>query len=771
MLGHALIFKDAGDLRALVEANDFLRQVYKDDKSLIFPSIVVMGEQSNGKTSLIENITNLNLPRGTGVQTRVPTEIRLRNGASNSYKITYTPKKELEPRVVDFSENTLEETMRKVQSEVTGNDNSITDDLIILTIERTDLLPLTFVDLPGYIVQSSTELKVDVEEIIRGIYIKYICNPNNQLLVVTNAANDIENSQIIKLCRKYDSKLERVMLCTNKIDLRATTGFDKYLSVANAFGINRVFFVRNKTEDERKENRRLDEVREIEKNFIQKHVELSRYDRKMLGIVALRNYLVEMQKEKILPAIRANYEKVIQTLSERRQEQFELIKYTLEPSDFRLYLKESFGKAFAEAEQTFSEHSRALHKTNFYRGLHAGDRSESAEARFPSAKATVPYTVSLTEDGQLEVTFDCPFPSVFYAELVSANQIKNAAPLPQGKLTLRAARGPVAVAIWMMQDFHYFTFQNKLKGLHSFVRSQYNFDYFLGPHFAETYKQHEMLSPLEEAVLDDVAAEMHREILHKQIIPKFLAEADEAVKFAKDFVRGFYAERIGAYFEEYPFVATELTKEIGRYFQELFKFIDPVIAVLAEGLYETDRSNRNDRFLTEFLQSLFGEKPTERVQQMLTRLTGADRFNESALQAQTDRKAYNCGVRLFLTITYKFQYFTEALSGVLKAKLIRGPLTELHKWLLSFLQDKRFADDEELRLLMRPNEKLYNRQIFLKNEIQRAESAIERMKSLRTRFPNLQTEFEYVDRLQAVKLEGADEKMRAKIAAFLNSLG
>lgn len=771
MISHAIIFKEASDLRALVEANDYLRQIYRDDKSIVFPSIVVLGEQSHGKTSLIENITNLNLPRGTGIQTRVPTEIRLRNGQTNTYKIIYTPRREYEQKVIDFTENNLEAIMRKVQAEVTGNDNAITDDLIVLQIERPDLLPLTFVDLPGYIVQSSTDLKVDVEEIIRNIYVKYICNPNNQLLVVMNAANDIENSQIIKLCRKYDPKCERVMLCANKIDLRPTNGFSNYLKAASAFNINRLFFVRNKTEEERKEGRRLDEIREIEKKFISSHPELSKFDAKMLGIIALRNYLVEMQKEKIFPAIRNNYEKVIQTLSNRRMEQFEMIKYAMEPDDFRVYVRDSLEKVFAEAEQTFSEHSKSFHKTNYYRNVHGGDKAETCEAKFPSMNTAVGYTVTPLEDSQqVEVVFTCKFANVFYAEVISENQIKTAVQLaPDAPSKVALPAGPFSVAVWLMQDYHYFTFQNKIKNLYLFYKTQYDFDYFLGKNFAVTYRQHEMLLALEQSMLEDVASAVHNEILLRQIIPKFLAEVEELIRFSKDFIQGLFVSKIGYYFQEYPFVMEEISKEVRQFFARLFEFLDPVFAIFVENLYETHFSNRNDRFLSEFLQSLVKEKASDRVKDMLAKLTGIESFEGVTLDKVADLKAYNCGVKLFLTVTYKFQYFIENLANTLRNKLIRGPLVDLKTHLLGLLQDKRFKDEEELRLLMRPNEALYQRQVFLKNEVQKAEAAIEKMKNLRERFPHLRSEFDYLDKIQAVKLENMDEKLRAKITAFLAS--
>jgi len=51
---------------------------YGLDKEISLPRIAVLGTQSSGKSSLLENIVGLDfLPRGSGVVTRRPLELRL----------------------------------------------------------------------------------------------------------------------------------------------------------------------------------------------------------------------------------------------------------------------------------------------------------------------------------------------------------------------------------------------------------------------------------------------------------------------------------------------------------------------------------------------------------------------------------------------------------------------------------------------------------------------------------------------------------------------
>lgn len=65
------------DIRKLVNIIDEVRD-YGLDKEMSLPRIAVLGTQSSGKSSLLENIVGLDfLPRGSGVVTRRPLELRL----------------------------------------------------------------------------------------------------------------------------------------------------------------------------------------------------------------------------------------------------------------------------------------------------------------------------------------------------------------------------------------------------------------------------------------------------------------------------------------------------------------------------------------------------------------------------------------------------------------------------------------------------------------------------------------------------------------------
>jgi hypothetical protein len=83
-LATPLLDLQASKLRPLLKLNDELRALLSNEKDINVTTIVAVGDQSHGKTSVIEALSGIDLPRGEGIQTRVPLELRLRRVAQSS---------------------------------------------------------------------------------------------------------------------------------------------------------------------------------------------------------------------------------------------------------------------------------------------------------------------------------------------------------------------------------------------------------------------------------------------------------------------------------------------------------------------------------------------------------------------------------------------------------------------------------------------------------------------------------------------------------------
>jgi len=85
------------EIRPLLDVVDRLRNLDITKEGIELPSIVVVGDQSSGKSSVLESLAGIKLPRGQGMCTRVPLVMRLKSckdQAEASISIEYLGKKE-----------------------------------------------------------------------------------------------------------------------------------------------------------------------------------------------------------------------------------------------------------------------------------------------------------------------------------------------------------------------------------------------------------------------------------------------------------------------------------------------------------------------------------------------------------------------------------------------------------------------------------------------------------------------------------------------------
>ena len=66
-------------IRPLLDAVDTLRGVLREESGIQLPTIAVVGDQSSGKSSVLEALSGVALPRGREITTRCPLVLRLIN--------------------------------------------------------------------------------------------------------------------------------------------------------------------------------------------------------------------------------------------------------------------------------------------------------------------------------------------------------------------------------------------------------------------------------------------------------------------------------------------------------------------------------------------------------------------------------------------------------------------------------------------------------------------------------------------------------------------
>eukprot|EP00932_Pfiesteria_piscicida_P002885 SRR837773.12804.p1 GENE.SRR837773.12804~~SRR837773.12804.p1 ORF type:complete len:806 (+),score=265.56 SRR837773.12804:59-2476(+) len=210
------------NLRQLITVIDELRDVGLQ-KFISLPRLVAIGTQSSGKSSLVESIVGRDfLPRGGGVVTRRPLELRLVHLNSQEYKegdAWAVFDKISDKKYTNFDE--VRQEIERQTDQVAGQNKGIVNDPIVLTVYATDAPDLTLVDLPGItrVPVKGSDQTEDIEKLTRDMTLHYIQDPRTIILAVLPANQDVSVSDALQLARHVDPQGIRSIGVVTKIDI------------------------------------------------------------------------------------------------------------------------------------------------------------------------------------------------------------------------------------------------------------------------------------------------------------------------------------------------------------------------------------------------------------------------------------------------------------------------------------------------------------------------------------------------------------------------
>lgn len=115
-------------------------------EGVVFPTVVVVGDQSSGKSTLLEALSLVELPKGTGIVTRCPLVLRLRKSTERR---VYRIHGENEKKLLDENELNILQYIEEETKKLAGHQKNVVKDLIELQVEDPNVRDLTVVDLPG----------------------------------------------------------------------------------------------------------------------------------------------------------------------------------------------------------------------------------------------------------------------------------------------------------------------------------------------------------------------------------------------------------------------------------------------------------------------------------------------------------------------------------------------------------------------------------------------------------------------------------------------
>ncbi|XP_025719219.1 interferon-induced GTP-binding protein Mx2 [Callorhinus ursinus] len=213
---HSLASQYEEKVRPCIDLIDSLRALGVE-QDLALPAIAVIGDQSSGKSSVLEALSGVALPRGSGIVTRCPLVLKMKRQPQESAwrgKISY---RKTELQLQDPSQ--VEKEVLKAQNTIAGNGVSISHELISLEITSPEVPDLTLIDLPGITRVPVGNQPQDIGLQIKALIKKYIQKQQTINLVVVPCNVDIATTEALSMAQEVDPDGDRTIGILTKPDL------------------------------------------------------------------------------------------------------------------------------------------------------------------------------------------------------------------------------------------------------------------------------------------------------------------------------------------------------------------------------------------------------------------------------------------------------------------------------------------------------------------------------------------------------------------------
>lgn len=174
-----------------------------------FPTVVVVGDQSSGKSTLLEALSLVELPKGSGIVTRCPLVLRLRKSSERRvYRILGENEKvELNEGELNILQYIEEETKK-----LAGHQKNVVKDMIELQVEDPNVRDLTVVDLPGIARNPVADQPKDIHAQTTSLIRHFIRQEGCVILCVFPANVDVATVESFTLAREVDPSGKQLII-------------------------------------------------------------------------------------------------------------------------------------------------------------------------------------------------------------------------------------------------------------------------------------------------------------------------------------------------------------------------------------------------------------------------------------------------------------------------------------------------------------------------------------------------------------------------------
>ncbi|OQV10939.1 Dynamin central domain-containing protein [Cladophialophora immunda] len=325
-------------------------------KYVSLPQLIVCGDQSSGKSSVLEAISGLSFPAKDNVCTRFATELILRRSPNVGIRASIHADEERpsaeQRRIRGFKSSTVDlgqfaSIVRQAEKHIgVGPDRQrFSKDVLRVEVSGPTQPHLTLVDLPGLYHAPDEFQTAEGVDFVESLVLSYIRNKRSVILAVVSAKSDIALQKVTTFTREVDPVGNRTMGIITKPDTlprgseMEKSFFDLAMNTRLTF---RLGWHVLKNREHEQQNFTLQQRRESEINFLSRGI-WAKMPRSLVGIDYLRPRLSTVLKDHItsqLPGLIAEVQQSckdaeagLQRLGKARQTLTDQRRYLLDSSD------------------------------------------------------------------------------------------------------------------------------------------------------------------------------------------------------------------------------------------------------------------------------------------------------------------------------------------------------------------------------------------------------------------------------------------------------
>ena len=323
------------------------------------PQLIVCGDQSSGKSSVLEAISGIPFPRQETLCTRFATEVILRRAVTTEIKISILPGKDRSTLERDdllgfhHELKTTDDFKELFENATTAmglslGTKSFSNDVLRIEFSGPTQPPLTLVDLPGLIHSAIGQQTSQDVALVHNLVSGYLQNPRSIILAVVSAKSDAGNQIILRRAREVDEQGLRTLGIITKPDTLESGSISEQEYIALASNESVKFslgwhVVRNL--DMEKEKNQLG-TRDKKESLFFKESNFSSLPPHTVGIASLRSRLSKV----LFNQIRTELPKLVEDISTKIVA-IKAAQARLGPSRATLDLQRSFLTSLSEAFQ------------------------------------------------------------------------------------------------------------------------------------------------------------------------------------------------------------------------------------------------------------------------------------------------------------------------------------------------------------------------------------------------------------------------------------